>query len=118
MSFAFRVTEAGREGAPGLVYSGDCGRADDLLPLIRPGDTLLCEAFWSTRQPVPSANHLTAADAALAARQGGAGSLILTHILEAHDPHAALEHASEVFDGPVQLAEPELQVAVGGESPR
>src|SRR5215210_1757480 len=28
---------------PGLVYSGDCGVADDLAPLIRPGDTLLVE---------------------------------------------------------------------------
>ncbi len=35
-SYAIRV--AGRTG-PGLVYSGDCGRADDIAPLVRPGDT-------------------------------------------------------------------------------
>ena len=113
MSFAFRVTERGNDGAPGLVYSGDCGRADDLLPLIRPGDTLLCEAFWSTREPIASANHLSAAQAAGAALRGEAGRLVLTHILDAHDPQAALEAAREVFPGPVELAEPSLILDIG-----
>jgi ribonuclease BN (tRNA processing enzyme) len=117
MSFAFRVTEAIQDGVPGLVYSGDCGRADDLLPLIRPGDTVLCEAFWSTREPVPSANHLTAAEAARVAEQGGAGSLVLTHILDAHDPQAALAAAHEAFDGPVLLAEPDLRLDLDGQGP-
>src|SRR5450759_4923326 len=48
-SYAVRVSVADASGAPagpGLVYSGDCGRADDLVPLIHPGDTLLCEASF------------------------------------------------------------------------
>lgn len=114
-SYAFRVTATGDAEAPGLVYSGDCGRADDLLPLIHAGDTVLCEAFWSTREPVPSANHLSAAEAADVARRGGAVSLILTHILDAHDPVAALEAARATFSGPVQLAEPGLVVRIGGD---
>ena len=44
-SFAFRVAAASGDG-PGLVYSGDCGVADDLLPLLQEGDTLLSEAAW------------------------------------------------------------------------
>ena len=44
-SYAFRVSAG---DGPGLVYSGDCGRADDVLPLIRPGDTLLSEASFGT----------------------------------------------------------------------
>ncbi|MGD8486881.1 MAG: MBL fold metallo-hydrolase, partial [Chloroflexota bacterium] len=112
-SHAFRVTDSAHPGAPGLVYSGDCGRADDLLPLIREGDTLLCEAFWSTREPIPGANHLDAAQAAGVARQGGAARLILTHILESYDPQAALQAARQVFPGPVSLAEPELVVTIG-----
>ena len=43
-SYAFRVS-AGRSD-PGLVYSGDCGDADGLRPLLRPGDTLLSEASY------------------------------------------------------------------------
>src|SRR3712207_8500480 len=44
-SWAFRLSAAAGDG-PGLVYSGDCARADDLLPLIHEGDTLLCEAAF------------------------------------------------------------------------
>jgi ribonuclease BN (tRNA processing enzyme) len=112
-SHAFRVTPASDPEAPGLVYSGDCGRAEDLLPLIRGGDTLLCEAFWSTREPIPDAQHLSAYEAADVARRGGAAHLILTHILDAHDPQAALDAASRSFPGPVKLAEPELVVQIG-----
>jgi ribonuclease BN (tRNA processing enzyme) len=112
-SYAFRVTLTSKPDAPGLVYSGDCGLADDLLPLIRKGDTLLCEAFWSTLEPIEGANHLSAAQAAGVARRGGAARLILTHILDSHDPQAALEAAAEIFPGPVQLAQPELVVPIG-----
>jgi ribonuclease BN (tRNA processing enzyme) len=112
-SHAFRVHAVADPDGPGLVYSGDCGRADDLLPLIREGDTLLCEAFWSTREPIPGANHLTAVEAADVGRRGGAAELILTHILEAYDRGAALVAATEVFAGPVRLAEPELVANIG-----
>lgn len=111
-SYAFRVSLAEEPEGRGLVYSGDCGRADDLLPLIRRGDTLLCEAFWSTREPIPDAMHLTAEQAADVALRGGAAELILTHILDAHDSEAALVAASARFDGPVQLARPELVVEI------
>jgi ribonuclease BN (tRNA processing enzyme) len=112
-SHAYRVTDAADPQGPGLVYSGDCGRADDLLPLIREGDTVLCEAFWSTLEPIPSANHLSAEQAADVARRGGAAHLLLTHILESHDPQAALAAAKKVFPGPVELAEPEMVVPIG-----
>lgn len=114
-SHAFRVTDATEPDAPGLVYSGDCGQADDLLPLIREGDIVLCEAFWSTRDPIPSANHLNATQAADVARRGGASRLILTHILEAYDPQAALRQAQTVFPGPVELARPEMVVQIGSD---
>lgn len=112
-SHAFRVTLTSDPDGPGLVYSGDCGQADDLLPLVRPGDTLLCEAFWSTLEPIPAAMHLTAAQAAGVARETGASQLILTHVLDAHDPHAAVLAAREVYDGPVMLAEVGLVVELG-----
>jgi ribonuclease BN (tRNA processing enzyme) len=47
-SYGMRVAA----GDAGLVYSGDCGRADDLRPLIRPGDTLLTEVSFGAG-PVP-----------------------------------------------------------------
>ena len=77
------------------------------------GDTVLCEAFWSTRTPQPGANHLTATEAADVAQRGRAGRLVLTHILEAHDPRAALEAAGRAFPGPVALAEPGGTIRIG-----
>lgn len=112
-SYAFRVSLAESAGAAGLVYSGDCGRAQDLLPLIQEGDTLLCEAFWSTQEPIPGANHLAATEAADVAVRGHASQLILTHILEAYGPEKALEAASKVYPGPARLAEPDLVVEIG-----
>jgi ribonuclease BN (tRNA processing enzyme) len=112
-SHAFRVTIANDPESPGLVYSGDCGVASDLIPLVQVGDTLLCEAFWSTRPPIAAAMHLTAGQAAEVARTAGAARLILTHILDAHDPAAALAAAREAYAGPVLLAESGLVIEIG-----
>ncbi len=105
-SYALRVSGASASGAPagpGLVYSGDCGRADDLIPLIRPGDTLLAEASFGGR-PVPAgAEHLTAAEAGRAATAGRASRLLLTHVQMGYDRGEALAAAESAFAGPVQL---------------
>ena len=109
-SFAFRVSPA-TGGSPGLVYSGDCGVADDLVPLIREGDTLLTEAAWGAgKSEVPI--HLTAAEAAGAATRGGAKNMILTHILDDRRESAARAAAQHAFDGDVKVAQPGLEVEV------
>jgi ribonuclease BN (tRNA processing enzyme) len=97
-------TDAGTATSPSLVYSGDCGRAEDLVPLIRPGDTLLAEASFGAG-PMPVADlHLTSADAARAAAAGGAASLLLTHIQMGHSRADALAAAEAVFGGPIRFA--------------
>ena len=102
-SFGFRV--APRTG-PGLVYSGDCGRADDLAVLIRPGDVLLAEVSFGAG-PVPSrAGHLDGpAVGALAARTG-ASRVLLTHLLMGHDEAATIAATKGAYKGPVQLVQP------------
>jgi ribonuclease BN (tRNA processing enzyme) len=101
-SYGVRVAVAG-DRAPGLVYSGDCGQADDLLPLIRPGDTLLSEASFGAG-PVPDeVPHLTSQEAARAAKEGGAARLLLTHIQTGYPRADALAAAEAVFDGPIQF---------------
>ncbi|CAN5540950.1 MBL fold metallo-hydrolase [soil metagenome] len=111
-SFGFRVAVAGAEHAPGLVYSGDCGRADDLLPLLRPGDTLLSEASFGDLARIPDVAHLTAVEAALAAREGRAARLVLTHLLDEADAETSLALAAGTFRGPVELARPGLRVPI------
>ena len=69
-SFGFRRLDG---SGPGLVYSGDCGRAEDLEPLIRPGDTLLTEVSFGPGPVPPGAAHLDAPAVGALARGPGSG---------------------------------------------
>jgi ribonuclease BN (tRNA processing enzyme) len=111
-SYAFRVSAATAPSAPALVYSGDCGVADDLRPLIRPGDTVLCEAAFGTERPIRGL-HLTAREAGSVARHGGAARLILTHVLDRNDRDATLAMARDAFGGDVDFAEPRMTLDIG-----
>ena len=111
-SHAYRVTGAEGSG-PGLVYSGDCGRAEDLDALIRPGDTLLSEVSFGAG-PVPrSAMHLDGpAVGALAARTG-VGAVLLTHLQMGYDEAATIEAVRKAYPGPVTLVRPGDRFAIG-----
>jgi len=85
--------------------------ADDLLPLIKPGDTLLSEAGFGAG-PADAPIHLTAQEAAGAAARARAQKLILTHILDGRDEEAARAAAARIFDGDVTIAEPGLEVDI------
>jgi ribonuclease BN (tRNA processing enzyme) len=108
-SFGFRVSAG---SGPGLVYSGDCGRVEDLVALLQPGDTLLSEASFGDGEPVADVFHLTGSQAGEAARLGGAGRLILTHLLPEADPAASRRAAEDSFGGEVLLAEPGMRLEV------
>jgi ribonuclease BN (tRNA processing enzyme) len=110
-SFGFRVALAGGDGR-GLVYSGDCGRPEDLVALLRPGDVLLSEASFGNALPVDAVEHLTSAQAGQAAADGGASRLLLTHILD-ENLRGAAAGARRTFRGPVELARPGRQVEIG-----
>lgn len=102
-SYGIRV--AGDDG-PGLVYSGDCGRADDLAPLVRPGDSLLAEVSFGAG-PVPvGVLHLDGPAVGRLAASTGAGRVLLTHLLGGHDPSAAIASVRTLFDGPVEMVWP------------
>ncbi len=102
-SYGFRVSVG---GGPGLVYSGDCGRAEDLEALIRPGDDLLCEVSFGPGPVPPDAAHLDGpAVGALAARTG-AHRVFLTHLLMGFDEAETIASVRERFVGPVALVQP------------
>jgi len=109
-SFGFRV--APRAGGPGLVYSGDCGSVEDLVALLRPGDTLLSEASFGEGEPIEGVPHLTARQAGDAAHRGGAARLILTHLLPEAHPDESLAVAGESFRGEICLAAPGLRLSI------
>ncbi|MGH2513076.1 MAG: MBL fold metallo-hydrolase, partial [Candidatus Limnocylindrales bacterium] len=118
-SYAFRISAGGAAAAesaaggaaaadgPGLVYSGDCGRADDLRPLLHPGDCLLSEVSFGL-DPVPAgAQHISAADVAGVARDGAAGRILLTHLMSGRDRAAIVAAVARLSGGiPTCLVDP------------
>jgi ribonuclease BN (tRNA processing enzyme) len=109
-SYGFRV--ASRGGGPGLVYSGDCGRAADLAPLIRPGDALLSEVSFGPGPVAEGALHLDGPAVGRLAAATGAGRVLLTHLQMGFDVTATIESVRARFTGPVMLVEPGANLAL------
>ena len=102
-SYAFRVTAG---AGPGLVYSGDCGDAAGLRPLIRPGDTLLSEASFGADPVVEGSEHLNAFDVGRLAADSAAGRVLLTHLLMGHDRDAAAAAVADVAGIEAHVVDP------------
>jgi len=111
-SFAFRVSSAVEAAGAGLVYSGDCGVARDLLPLLRPGDTLLVEASFGSGPVPPGALHLDAPGIAEIVRESRPGQVLLTHIQMGFDPAAAADVVRGATAAPVCVVEPGERVTI------
>ena len=125
-SFATRITLAAAAAAtgpaatgpaatwPAIVYSGDCGRAADLAPLIRPGDTLLCEvAFGPGPVPVPDL-HLDGAAVGRLAAETRVSQVLLTHLQMNRDPAATMVAVRVEYAGPVSLVSDGDRVGIAG----
>jgi len=113
-SYGFRVTPVGRVDAPGLVYSGDCGNANDIDPLMRPGDTLLCEVSFGPGPVVAGAGHLDGPAVGDLARRTGAGRVLLTHLQMGYHRGATVDSVRARFDGgPVELVDPGFETSIG-----
>lgn len=102
-SHAFRVSAG---PGTGLVYSGDCGSADDLRPLIRPGDTLLAEATFGADEVAPGSGHLNAWDVGRLAADTGVARVLLTHLLMGRDRERAVDVAAGLALVPVKIVDP------------
>ena len=116
-SFGFRVSVGGGVGlgggvGVGLVYSGDCGRAEDLDVLVRPGDTLLCEVSFGPGPVVAGAQHLDGPAVGRLAHRTKAGRVLLTHLQMGYDQEVTIESVKAHFDGPVELVDPGFTTAL------
>jgi ribonuclease BN (tRNA processing enzyme) len=109
-SYAIRVSPA--TGGTGLVYSGDCGRAEDIAPLVRPGDVLLAEASFGTG-PVPAgASHLDAPAVGRLATATAAARVLLTHLQMGFDPDDTVAACRAAYAGPVEMVWPGSRTTV------
>ncbi len=109
-SFAFRVSTG---PGPGLVYSGDCGRADDLDALVRAGDALLCEVSFGPGPVVAGVEHLDGPAVGELARRVRAGRVLLTHIQMGYDRPATLDSVQARFGGLVEFVDPGFATTIG-----
>jgi ribonuclease Z len=88
-----------------IVYTTDTRPAATVLDLVRGegrgADLLIADAMYATDEDKPKrwdAQHLTFAEAATLARDGGARQLWLTHFGPAlTDPLSYVQHASDIF---------------------
>jgi ribonuclease BN (tRNA processing enzyme) len=97
-----------------LAYTGDTGVSPGLLPLADDADLLLAEATLTATDHGPH-GHLSAADAARAARDAGAKALVLTHFPSAEPGWllARRDEAAREFAGVIHLARPGATFQIG-----
>lgn len=108
-SYGFRISDG---SGSALVYSGDCGRADDLRRLIRPGDTLLTEVAFGPGPVPPGAQHLDGPAAGTVAAATGVGRLLLTHLQMGYDPDETVESVRAAYGGDVRFVWPGDQLTI------
>ncbi len=108
-SYAFRVS---LKGGTGLVYTGDCGRADDVQPLIREGDVLLAEVSFGPGPAPADALHLDGRAVGQLAARTRPGRVLLTHLLMGFDRAATVAAAEGQWSGPIELVDPGHQTTI------
>jgi ribonuclease BN (tRNA processing enzyme) len=92
-----------------LTFSSDVAPCSQLIDAARDADVFLCESalLYSSQDDKNPAlrGHMTAAEAASAARRAHAKRLLITHYYSSKGADAHhLSTASAAFDGPVELA--------------
>jgi ribonuclease BN (tRNA processing enzyme) len=99
-----------------LFYTADTGPAANLAVAATGSQVIVAEgtARESSQDPYESRGHLTPAEAGVLARDAGANLLVLSHLWVEDDPFRALDEASRMFAGAVELAMPGLHVGWQG----
>jgi ribonuclease BN (tRNA processing enzyme) len=86
-----------------LCYTADTAPGAAVRAAATGADLLLSEATLP-EEYAGASPHLTSSEAGALARDAGAGRLVLTHVWPTNDRVRMKEVASEVFDGPVDVA--------------
>jgi ribonuclease BN (tRNA processing enzyme) len=100
-TLAVRVDGAGRS----LGYSADSGAGWSLEALGAGLDLAICEATY-LQDSEGRAQHMSARQAGLSARDARVATLVLTHLQPGVDPKASRAEGSETFGRDVEMATP------------
>lgn len=86
-----------------LVYIGDAGRVDDLIPYAQGADGLVIEATYLSAEGelAEQYGHLTVAQAVTLAREAGVRTLYLNHISRRYAAKEVLEEAQTILPNTV-----------------
>jgi ribonuclease Z len=82
-----------------IVFVGDAGRVDSLVPVVAGADLLAIEATYTEeeREVAAAFGHLTASQGAWLAREAGVKHLVLHHISRRYGSHQILAEAEPIF---------------------
>lgn len=103
---SYGVRVSANDGAPGLVYTGDISRWQDVAGLIRPGDVLLSEVSFGPGPVPPGAMHLDGPSVGELAKVSKAGLVLLTHLQMRFEPEPTVASVQSVYGGPVEFVWP------------
>jgi ribonuclease Z len=97
-----QVLGAPRPGAR-LVYVGDAAQVDDLIPYLHEADAVVVEATYLEDEAglAEQYGHLTAVQAASAAREARIGTLYLNHISRRYSAQEVAREAEAIFPATV-----------------
>lgn len=110
-TWAMRIAPAG--SAQAIGYTADTGPITNLGRFFHGVNTLICEATLLHTDVTPmDRSHLTAAEAGRLAMTCHAGKLVLTHFWNEAGVDRLLTEAASVFDGPIELARPGLEISI------
>ena len=88
-----------------FCYSGDTGPTEHLAKAASGADLFLCEASWQRDTEVDiDPIHLRSHEAGAAAREAGAGRMIITHLWPSLDRERSREETAQAFGGEVTVA--------------
>ncbi|MFP5322413.1 MAG: MBL fold metallo-hydrolase [Acidimicrobiia bacterium] len=108
-TLAVRADSGGRS----IAYSADTGPRWALTSLGDGVDLAVLEATLDEHE-AGQVQHLTGRQAGRIAAEGGARSLLLTHLAPGTDPARRAAEAAEAFDGPIEVAETHRTYVAGG----
>lgn len=101
-----------------FVYTADTGPSAELVQLCLGVGVLLAEATYihADGVDIKAHGHLTARTAGELAACAGVGELVLTHLADPDRADQALAEAASVFDGPISVAVPGMELSLADSS--